>query len=893
MNDDIASELVASLEHAMEGVARIDPSGCYTFISRVYAMTLGYEPAELLGQPWSITVHPEDLNFLTEAYRAMLAEGHVEAEARGLRKGGATFFKRVVMVALRSADGALRGHYCFCKDISAQRKVESALRVSEERFRAAAEGGVDALFFLDGVRAPSGELVDLRFIDCNARACALLDRDRDALVGAVACEAFPELRTSGAFEACRRVIESGERIEIESLHVPWPVAGGCWWRVQVTKVGEGVAVAVRDVTERKVAEEEGARLREQAAAAAAQANFFRSIADAIPQIVWTTKADGVGEFFSERWRAYTGLTLDESGRAGWAGLLHPDDVERAQRAWQHALDEGKGFEVEYRLRRFDGVYRWQLVRALPLRDEAGAVVRWFGTCTDIEAQKRGEEERRARDEHLRLIADVIPQNVWAATPEGKSEFTNRRWQEYAGLSAEQMRDDGWAMVLHPDDAPRVGALWRDAIERQVAFEFECRFRRHDGAYRWFLARGLPLRDAEGHVVRWFGTNTDIDEQKRAADAALEANERLEAMVCERTAELAAANDALRREMSERRLADEARARLAAIVESSPDAIFRVDGEGCVESWNDGAERLYGWPAAVVMGRPAMELVHPSCHEQAKEIGRRLLGGSSHEPHEIAHVNSGGGAVPVAVSVATIRDGAGGLAGLSFVVRDISAVKEAERRLRESLREKEVLLMEVHHRVKNNLQVICSLLSLQGSKLRDPEALAMFGESENRVRAIALAHEKLYQSNDLARINFAEHARGVVDNLIGTYGQSAPLPAFAYELDEVWLGVDQAVPCGLIINELVSNALKHAFRGREPGRVRVSLRREPGGGLALAVGDDGVGLPASFDVRRTRSLGLKLVATLTRQVGGELRADSSAGASFEVRFVPARALRGVA
>jgi PAS domain S-box-containing protein len=757
------AELLGALEHATEGVARLDVDGRYTFVSGVYAATLGYEPAELVGLAWRVTVHPADRERLAACYRAMVETGVAEVEARGVRKDGGTFYKRVVLAVVRGPGGELLGHYCFCKDVTAQREANEAQRLAEA---------------------------------------------------------------------------------------------------------------------------ERARLRESEATARAQAEHFRLLAETMPQIVWAATPDGDNDFLNRRWHEYSGLPFERSRGAGWVEAVHPDDRARVGAAWVEALGTGTTYECLMRVRRLDGAYHWHLARALPVRDEAGAIVRWVGTATDVDAQRRVEEERRAIDEHLRQVAEAIPQHVWTSNAAGECEFTNARWREYAGRTAGQMLGRGWLEVLHPDDVPQVEGVWRASVGRGEAFELECRLRRADGQYRWFLARGLPLRDAEGTVVRWFGTNTDIDGHKRAAEAARETQEWLEAMVRARTAELDEVNHALRREIERRRSSDEARARLAAIVESSSDAMFRADVRGRIESWNAGAERLYGLGAASAIGRPVRELVHPSCREVAEALCEGLLAGGAHEPHEIVHVGAGGRAVPVAVSVAPIRDPAGALVGLSFVVRDVSSVKEAEHRLRESLREKELLLMEVHHRVKNNLQVICSLLSLQGSKLSDPGALEMFRESENRVRSIALAHEKLYQSKDLARVDLAAHVRDVVSNLLNTYGGGAGAAEFCYELDEVWLGVDEAIPCGLIVNELASNALKHAFRGRAPGRVRVSLRHRPGGPCVLRVEDDGVGLPEGFEPERTRSLGLKLVSTLTRQVRGTLRASSPGGASFEIRFVPA-------
>ncbi|MCW5889537.1 MAG: hypothetical protein KIT14_03200 [bacterium] len=204
-----------------------------------------------------------------------------------------------------------------------------------------------------------------------------------------------------------------------------------------------------------------------------------------------------------------------------------------------------------------------------------------------------------------------------------------------------------------------------------------------------------------------------------------------------------------------------------------------------------------------------------------------------------------------------------------LVDDLSAAKE----------QAEVLLTEIHHRVKNNLQVISSLLSLQSRALPSPEARSLFTDSQNRVRSMALVHEKLYQSQDLARVDFGAYARELVSHLAKVYQRDAGAVRVRVDAGAVALPIEQAVPCGLIVSELLSNALKYAFPDGRAGCVEVTLAQEPDGRHRLAVRDDGVGLPTGFDVRTGRTLGLRIVATLTDQLGGALTATTDGGTAF--------------
>jgi len=225
--------------------------------------------------------------------------------------------------------------------------------------------------------------------------------------------------------------------------------------------------------------------------------------------------------------------------------------------------------------------------------------------------------------------------------------------------------------------------------------------------------------------------------------------------------------------------------------------------------------------------------------------------------------------------------------------DISAHRQAEDKIKATLREKEVLLREIHHRVKNNMQVISSLLSLQAGYIQNPEALRLFKESEGRIRSMALVHEKLYQSEELAQIDFAEYIPSLTNHLMSAYASASTAVGLRLHIEHITLGLDAAIPCGLIINELVSNALKHAFAQREHGDITIQFPHknvfndgQPSGdaaSLVLSVKDNGVGLPEKFDFRQGASLGLKLVLSLVRQLRGKITHQNRNGAEFRIEF----------
>jgi two-component sensor histidine kinase len=220
--------------------------------------------------------------------------------------------------------------------------------------------------------------------------------------------------------------------------------------------------------------------------------------------------------------------------------------------------------------------------------------------------------------------------------------------------------------------------------------------------------------------------------------------------------------------------------------------------------------------------------------------------------------------------------------LSCLVYDNTDRKEIDRKIRDSLKEKEVLLKEVHHRVKNNLQVISSILNLQSSYVDDPKTLEILRESQQRIKSMSFIHETIYRTSDFSRLEFMDYLKTIISNLIQSYRSAKTRVDFVAEMHSVGLNLDQAIPCGLIVNELVSNSLKYAFKGREHGKLTIKLNEEDGV-VMLAVMDDGIGLPADFAFEKNNSLGIQLVYALLDQIDATVKVDQTEGTQFFISF----------
>ncbi|RPD45467.1 PAS domain S-box protein [Hymenobacter sediminis] len=268
------------------------------------------------------------------------------------------------------------------------------------------------------------------------------------------------------------------------------------------------------------------------------ATDFSFLAELIPQLVWTTDPTGFHTYFNQRWTDYTGYTLADSiGPDMWNNLLHPDDRQLARRVWGHSLATGEFYEIEYRFKSREGDYRWFLGQALPVRNEANEIVKWFGTCTDIHDQKMQQLALRKREQDFTTLANAIPQLAWMADETGSLFWYNDRWFRFTGTTHEQMMGWGWQSVQHPDYVEQVTTGWKQALSNGEKWEDTFPLRRHDGEFRWFLSRALPVRDEEGRIVRWCGTNTDITDQKQLQEQLERAYSDLEAKVMFRTLDL--------------------------------------------------------------------------------------------------------------------------------------------------------------------------------------------------------------------------------------------------------------------------------------------------------------------------------------------------------------------
>lgn len=632
---------------------------------------------------------------------------------------------------------------------------------------------------------------------------------------------------------------------------------------------------------------------------------FRQLADAMPQIVWAADANGRVEYYNERWSEYTGLPKHGGQSKDWIHVLHDDDVQICRETWRQAVQTGQPYQMEYRFKNRSGSgYRWHLGRAVPVRDIQGRILGWYGTCTDIDEQKRIEGKLRESERLYRAIGESIDYGVWVCDPEGRTTYTSPSLLRLVGLTQEQYAEFGWASALQPGTAAQSVAAWKECVRTRGKWDYEHRFRGVDGSEHVILSRGVPVEDDQGRILCWGGINLDITRLKNIENALQKAHDELEQRVEDRTKEIRELYERLSQEVKERR-GTEARSReqaeeIETLMEIVPVPIWFARDADCLQiTRNSAGYELTRTPQGTEVtvsrqngagsGQNGDDHVGYRTCRNGDEIltkdlpmQRAAATGQPVRNAEFDLVFNDGSVRSLYGFAAPLFNEQDRVRGCIGAFVDITEHKLTENRLRAALSDRETLLKEVHHRVKNNLAITISLLNFQIREARDRRLIETLRDAQNRVRSMAMIHERLYRTKSLAAVDLSEYVDQLTRQLIASYGVAdSILPDV--QVTPVELLLETAIPFGLILNELVSNACKHAYPQDQSGRLMIRVARESPENLALVVADEGVGIPDEIDPISTRSLGLRLVRDLTQQLGGTLEIIRSAGTAFHVRF----------
>jgi PAS domain S-box-containing protein len=465
------------------------------------------------------------------------------------------------------------------------------------------------------------------------------------------------------------------------------------------------------------------------------------------------------------------------------------------------------------------------------------------------------------EKKYRQLIETLQEGIWAIDKDGCTTFVNPRMAEMLGYDSSEMLGKHLFSFMD-EDGVRIAKAKLERRKQGIIEQHDFEFIRKDGQRVYMTLETAPILDDKGRYAGALAGAINITERNRM-EAALRSSEE----------------------------------KFRSIVEQSADGIALTDERGIVIEWNRSAEQITGIHRKEALGQPLWDVQYkvaieenktPAAYENLKTMFsdflitrkadwlNRLMETVLQRPDGTRRI--------VQAIVFPVQKDRVFMAG--SILRDVTENKQAEEKLKLLVKEKDVLLKEVYHRVKNNFQIIASLLNLQSHKIQDPRTVEVLKESHDRVLMMSLIHEKLYQSADLAGINFGEYIHDLAFGLFNSYGADPSRISLKIDAADVQLGIDTAIPCGLIVNELVSNSLKYAFPkdGKKEGVIGIKLRKNKTGTVLLTVADNGTGLPVGMDIRKTTSLGLHLVTLLAEdQLHGKLRIDKKNGTKFTVEF----------
>lgn len=452
-------------------------------------------------------------------------------------------------------------------------------------------------------------------------------------------------------------------------------------------------------------------------------------------------------------------------------------------------------------------------------------------------------ELAENEERFRVLFEQLPTGILLATPDGITTMVNPAFARMVQYPPGMIIDGHYRIFTHPDDEIVISQAIDQARQAGGAAEpCDVRLISFSGQIVWGLFRFYSFRIGDGSPDYLVVSVEDVTERKRA---------------------------------------EEELAFLAAIIQSTDDAVIGLSLEGVITAWNDGATRLFGYPSDETIGKVIYDLIPQEQADRFRSGVESLNAGVKAASHEVNWTRRDGEEIVVSVTISLIVC-CGSVKGISLISRDITRQRQMERRIIASLNEKEVLLREIHHRVKNNMQVISSLISIQSRTIADPKVKEALSDIRNRVLSISMVHEKVYQSNSLSDIRYGDYLRSVTDQLWQSFKIDPRRVTIVIDADDIVLSLDQALPCSLILNELISNSLKYAFPDNRFGVITITIRAGEGHYL-IDYQDNGIGLPEDIDLQRSGKLGMQLIRSLTSQLHGEISTVSCEGACFHLSF----------
>lgn len=843
------SRLAAIVESSGDAIIGKSLEGIITSWNTGAEKLFGYTAAEAVGHSITTLFPPDQGNELAQILEQVkLGETIERYETVRVRKDGQRIAIAATISPIKDVTGQVIGAAKIARDITARKQVEVALRESENRFQTFMDNSPAASWITDA----AGRILYL------SQTYFRLFQIPSNAIGKTIFELFSPEIAELFYHNIQRVVETNQTVEAIELA---PRPDGTLGKFLVYKfpicelsgqcfVG-GIAV---DVTEREQAKQQLRSLNERLQYLLAHA----------PVVIFSCKIDGdyVVTSMSENVRTLFGYEPQAflADSRFWANHIHPEDRDRIFANVSQIFTTGYHAH-EYRCLHADGEYRWVYSQLQLIRDKAGNPAEIVGYAIDITARKLAEVELQLQSIVVRNMAEGV---CMVKVRDGLFVYANPKFERMFGYDANELVGQHVAIVNYQDRDTNTKVVF-DTLAKAILEEGEATYEVHnvkkDGTPFWCQATTTVFEHPNYGAV-FVVVQQDITERKQA-----ESN---------------------LRDLSKR---------LTLALKSGAIGTWDWDVTANRLTWDDRMYELYGiTPDQFTNIYEAWaSSLHPDDRPLTEAaVQQALTGEKDYEPE--FWVQHPDGTVHCLKAYALVeRDHAGAPQHMIGINYDITALKQTAEQIQASLKEKEVLLKEIHHRVKNNLGVVDGLLQMQSRRAasqipqgsQNSEVIEILKESQNRIASIALVHEKLYGSNDLANIDFSQYISDLTAHLFASYNVHANQIKLTTHINAISLDIDTAIPCGLIINELVSNALKYAFPNTQMGEIQVTFQQNQDHILTLTVADNGIGLPQDFNLKQTKTLGMNLVRGLVKQIRGALEIKSELGTAAIITFARAK------
>ncbi|MCD6162936.1 MAG: PAS domain S-box protein [candidate division Zixibacteria bacterium] len=784
----------------------------------------GYSHQEILSLSGKDIAHPEYNHIFENFFRQTIDKGQFCCESVDISKDGS-----FINIEVHGTSFNYHGKphlLAIIRDITERKKAEATLKEKERHHRRIIETMNDGF----GVQDINGNLTYV-----NDKLCIMLGYNRDELIGHQVKEFLDNnnqniYQAQNAMQDCigrhpyELVWTTKDKHRINTIISPAPLfdAEG--------KFTSNFAV-ITDITNRKKAEK---ALRESE-------EKFREVVEMLPEIVWEIDMNGSVTFVNNRGYEISGYTQEDVDNGfNAAEFFIPADRTRLKTNIEKLL-RGELYRFDdYTALRKNGSTFPVIAQAAAIIKE-GKPVGVRGFLIDITERKKAEEETKNAHAELEQILNSTPDGIRIIDKEFNVLRVNETFCKLSGIDYKENKKLKCHEALRGSKCLTPKCPLNRILKGEEYIEYDVERERLDGKKIPCILTAVPFYGQNGELIGIIESFKDITERKRAETELY---------------------------------------RFARAVKQSLDGIAMIGLDGTIQFINNAWAKMHLYNPEEVHGKH-LRIFHTK-EQLNKEIlpTLKIIEQGYGWEGEVSHVRKDGTVFPTWTTVTLLRNRDARPIGLVCNARDITGRKRAEGQLKKSLKEKEVLIKEIHHRVKNNLQIISSLLELQSDYIKDNKACKIIKTSQDRVKLMALIHEQLYQSPDLAKIGFAMYVRNLADYLVASYGINSDVIKLEKDLENVYLGIDAAIPCGLIINELITNSIKHAFPDNRPGTIRVELRSLDNH-FVITVSDDGIGLPENIDSGNTKSLGLQLVNLLEKQTGCTIELDRSHGTAFKI------------